>query len=133
MLSSCFRFLPCWRFRFSAPLLTRPKPFVCLPCPLVVSFRQARLRIFPLDEPKPQYDNAVAQGDKISQYDKKDEKITTLTTLRNLGDLKGLRQGVDTLAKDNENLAVNIMDTSPKAQYDNAVGVDCHACFARSQ
>ena len=53
-----------------------------------------------------QQDNAVAQGDKIGQYDKKDEKITTITTfttLRNLGDLKGLRQGVD---------------TSPKAQYD---------------
>ena len=99
----------------------------------MVSFRQARLRIFLLDEPKLQYDNAVAQSDKISQYDKKDEKITTLTTLRNLGDLKGLRQGVDTLAKDNENLAVDIMDTSPKAQYDNAVGVDCHARLARSQ
>ena len=68
-----------------------------------------------------QQDNAVAQGDKIGQYDKKDEKITTLTTfttLRNLGDLKGLNLGVDTLAKNDENLAVDIMDTSPKAQYD---------------
>ena len=27
-------------------------------------------------------------------------------------------RGVDTLAKDDENLAVDIMDTSPKAQYD---------------
>ena len=84
----------------------------------------------------------MAQGDKINQYDKKDEKITTLTTfttLRNLGDLKGLNLGVDTLAKDNEKLGVDTMDTSAKAQYDkvaarydNAVGVDCHACFARS-
>ena len=63
----------------------------------------------------PQYDKVVAQGDKIGQYDKKDEKITTLTTfttLRNLGDLKGLRQGAD------------IMDTSPKAQDDKNLGVD---------
>ena len=76
-----------------------------------------------------QYDNAVAQGDKIGQYDKKDEKITTLTTfttLRNLGDLKGLNLGVDTLTKDNDNLAVDIMDTSPKAQDDKVGAVDCH-------
>ena len=35
---------------------------------------------------------------------------------------KGL--GVDTLAKDNEKLSVDIMDTSPKAQYDKNLGVD---------
>ena len=37
---------------------------------------------------------------------------------------KGL--GVDTSPKDNENLGVDTMDTSPKAQQDKAVAVDCH-------